>query len=255
MTRIPPALVECLSTANRILVLSGAGISAESGIPTFRDAMQGLWSRYRPEDLATPAAFLRQPELVWQWYQWRRRLVRDAQPNQGHHALAGLQDCLPDLRLVTQNVDGLHQRAGSKDVVELHGNLFEDRCSNSSCLHAAANASMESSSPPACPKCGALMRPGVVWFGEALPQAALERAQHAASHCQLLFSVGTSAVVYPAADLAWIGKQAGATVVEINPEPTPLTAVADFVLPRSGGEILPALLRALRPDYPDGAHT
>ncbi len=255
MTRIPQQLVECMAAARQVLVVSGAGISAESGIPTFRDAMQGLWSRYRPEDLATPAAFLRQPELVWQWYQWRRRLVADAQPNRGHLALAGLQNCLSSMMLVTQNVDGLHQRAGSKDVIELHGNLFENQCSSSACGHLEANTDLDATAPPQCPHCGSLMRPAVVWFGEALPEAALARARHGASECQLLLSVGTSAVVFPAADLAWMVKQAGAVLVEINPATTPLTAVADFVLSGPAGEILPAILRALVPEPSDGAHT
>jgi len=244
-----------MAAARQVLVISGAGVSAESGIPTFRDAMQGLWSRYKPEDLATPAAFARQPEVVWQWYQWRRRLVVDAQPNPGHRALAGLQDCLPGMLLVTQNVDGLHQRAGSKDVIELHGNLFENQCSASDCRHMAPNTDLEATTPPLCPSCGALMRPGVVWFGEGLPEAALARARQAASGCQLLLSVGTSAVVYPAADLAWMVKRTGAVLVEINPETTPLTAVADFVFPGPAGEILPAILRALCPEPSDGAHT
>lgn len=215
--------------------------------------MSGLWARYRPEDLATPEAFSRQPDLVWSWYQWRRRLVAEAQPNPGHRAIAALQRGLEQVSLVTQNVDGLHQRAGSPDVVELHGNLFSNRCSTPGCGREARAEDLDVGTPPPCPGCGARMRPGVVWFGEALPEEALERAWSAAGGCDLVFSVGTSAVVYPAAELAWIAARQGAGVVEINPEPTPLTAAADFVISQPGGTALPALLRALGPDSSDGA--
>lgn len=255
MTGIPPGLVERVANARSILVLTGAGVSAESGIPTFRDAMSGLWARYKAEDLATPEAFSRHPDLVWGWYQWRRRLVAGAQPNPGHRAIAGLQRRLGRVSLVTQNVDGLHQRAGSTDVVELHGNLFTNRCSAPDCSQRAEAADLDAETAPPCPRCGARLRPGVVWFGEALPADALERAWSAAGACDLVFSIGTSAVVYPAAELAWIAARAGASVVEINPEPTPLTDAADFAISQPGGVALPALLRALGPDLSDGADT
>jgi len=253
VSAVPLLLVERMRSARSVLVLTGAGVSAESGIPTFRDALSGLWARYRPEDLATPEAFARQPDLVWRWYQWRRRIVDEAQPNPGHRALAALQNCVDGMMLVTQNVDGLHQRAGSADVVELHGNLFEDRCSAADCAQSAPAASHDQPSPPPCPRCGAPLRPGVVWFGEPLPEVALERAARAAGSCDLVFSVGTSALVYPAAELAWIAARSGAAVVEINPEPTPLTEAADFVFSQPGGVALPAILRAMGPDPSDGA--
>ncbi len=253
MSATPLVLVERMRSAGSVLVLTGAGVSAESGIPTFRDALSGLWARYRPEDLATPEAFARQPDLVWKWYQWRRRMVDEAQPNPGHRALASLQSRVDGMTLVTQNVDGLHQRAGSTGVVELHGNLFEDRCSAADCAQSAPAASLDQASPPPCPRCGAPLRPGVVWFGEPLPEAALERATRAAGSCDLVFSVGTSTLVYPAAELAWIAARNGAVVVEINPEPTPLTEAADFVFSQPGGVALPAILRAMGPDPSDGA--
>jgi NAD-dependent deacetylase len=224
-------------------VLTGAGISAESGVPTFRDAQTGLWAQYRPEDLATPEAFARDPQRVWQWYEWRRGLVRQAEPNPGHHALAELANRVPRFTLVTQNVDGLHQRAGSRDVVEYHGNLFRDRCSAE---HAVRERATESASGlPECATCGALLRPDVVWFGEAIPGDAARRAEAAASACDVFLSIGTAAAVYPAAGLAAQARRGGATVIEINLEPTGLTDVADIALRGPAGQLLPSLVSAL----------
>lgn len=221
-------LARHLSQAAKVVFLTGAGASAESGIPTFRDAMTGLWSRFRPESLASPDGFARDPALVWGWYQWRRKLVEAAEPNAGHVAIAAMQSLLEDTMLVTQNVDGLHQRAGSSSVVELHGNLFRNICSRDGRdVDATAWVPGE---PPSCPRCGAHVRPAVVWFGEMLPEDALRRAQSAARNCDVFFSIGTSALVYPAADLAELALRSGATVVEVNPEPTPLTPHADFVI-------------------------
>ncbi|MCX7893645.1 MAG: NAD-dependent deacylase [Burkholderiales bacterium] len=239
------ALLTTLRRARSIAVLTGAGVSAESGIPTFRDAQTGLWARFRPEDLATPEAFERDPKLVWEWYAWRRDVVAKAAPNAGHAALARLATLVPELALITQNVDGLHQRAGSRDVIELHGNIHRSRC-------VRENTVVESWAdtgdlPPRCPRCGALLRPDVVWFGEMLPAAALERAEAAARGCDVFFSVGTSAAVYPAAHLPLVARDAGATVIEVNKDPTRISNAVTYVLRGPSGEILPQLLAAAWP--------
>jgi NAD-dependent deacetylase len=249
--KIPSGLLGTLAAARRPVVLSGAGTSAESGVPTFRDALDGLWSRYRPEELATPEAFRADPGLVWRWYRWRRDLVSQAAPNPGHLALAELARLQPGLRVITQNVDGLHQRAGSADVIELHGNLFVDLCSRSGDpVDAADDAS--SDQPPPCPGCGAPVRPGVVWFGELLPEAAFAEARELAAGCDVFFSVGTSSLVSPAADLAWLAANAGATLVEINPGSTPLTPHCQYVLEGPSGAVLPALVDALKTELHTG---
>ncbi len=240
-----PRLVRALRAARAVGVLTGAGISAESGIPTFRDAQTGLWARFRPEELATAEAFRRDPALVWDWYAWRRGLVAGAAPNAGHRALARLERLVPALVLVTQNVDGLHQRAGSANVVELHGNLHRSRCFAEGVVIAGDPGAGER--PPRCPRCGAHLRPDVVWFGEALPAQALERAETAARACDVFFSIGTSGAVFPAAQLPLTARAAGATVVEINRDPTPLTGAASFSLLGPSGTILPALVDAAWP--------
>jgi NAD-dependent deacetylase len=241
-----PRLVRALRAARRLVALTGAGISAESGIPTFRDAQTGLWSRFRPEELATADAFRRNPQLVWDWYAWRRGLVAGAAPNAGHRALVRLAGRVPALTLVTQNVDGLHQRAGSADVIELHGNIHRSKCFAEDIVIAEAPDTSER--PPRCPRCGGPLRPDVVWFGESLPPRALERAEAAARECDLLFSIGTSGAVFPAAQLPLTALQAGAALVEINKDPTPLTRVATYSLCGAAGAILPALLEAAWPD-------
>jgi NAD-dependent deacetylase len=235
------AVVAVLAGAQRMVVLTGSGISAESGVPTFRDAQSGLWSRYRPEDLATPEAFARDPSLVWRWYEWRRGLVRAVAPNAGHTALARLAQHHPPLKLITQNVDGLHQRAGSPDVIEFHGNLFVDRCSRPGCDR-QPSADKASPEPPPCPRCGALLRPGVVWFGEAIPEDALAEAHAAVATCDLFLSVGTSSMVYPAAGFAHTASARGACVIEVNPQPTPLSHAADFCIRESAANSLPMLV-------------
>jgi len=242
----PPeaSLVDRLRRARATVMLTGAGASAESGIPTFRDAMTGLWSRYSPEKLASPEGFADDPSVVWRWYEWRRDLVGGARPNAGHLAVTELQSLIKNFTLVTQNVDGLHQRAGSRTVLELHGNLFANLCSRDG-LPVEATAWIEGS-PPRCPRCGSAVRPGVVWFGEMLPQAVLVQAQAAAAACEIFFSVGTSALVYPAAELAEIALRSGAIVIEINPEPTPLTHLADYVIAEPSARALPRLCAALR---------
>jgi NAD-dependent deacetylase len=215
-----PAIdAECvtrLRAARHVAVLTGAGVSAESGIPTFRDALTGLWARYRPEDLATPEAFVRDPALVWAWYEWRHGLVSAAAPNPAHLALARLQALAPRFTLVTQNVDGLHQRAGSTGVWELHGSLCRVRCSRGCAERREWPAG--SGGPPPCPGCGSPLRPDVVWFGEPLPREALAAAWDAARACDVFLSVGTSNLVEPAASIPWVAAGAGALVIVVNPE-------------------------------------
>lgn len=222
-----------------MVALSGSGISAESGVPTFRDAQTGLWERYDPLELATPEAFARDPSLVWEWYEWRRGLVANAGPNPGHRALAELERRIPGFTLVTQNVDGLHQRAGSRNVIELHGNIMRSRCSAEGVI---VREYEREDTPPRCPGCGAFLRPDVVWFGEMLPLGVLEVASEAARGCDLFLSIGTSSLVYPAAALPYEALENGATVVEINPTLTPLSANANFALRGPAGQVLPDLL-------------
>ena len=229
-----------LSVASRVAVLTGAGISAESGIPTFRDAMTGLWSQFRPEDLATPEAFAANPNVVWEWYAWRREQVAKAAPNAGHTALADLERRSTHFALITQNVDGLHARAGSRNVIELHGNIMVDRCFAEGRVLVAADELP--GTPPRCARCGAPVRPGVVWFGEMLPPKALEEAYAAAQGCDVFLSVGTSTVVEPAASLPFAALDAGASVIEVNPTRTPLSARATIVLAGAAGAVLPRLL-------------
>lgn len=239
---VPEALLEALRIAQHVCVLTGAGVSAESGVPTFRDAQQGLWENYDPRQLATPEGFLSDPALTWKWYRWRRELVSTVQPNPGHDALATLQELVPRITLITQNVDGLHQRAGSKNVIEFHGNLFVDRCFSVDC-EIVDKAAGEI---PTCPSCGGLLRPGVVWFGEAIPDAALDASFAAASDCDLFMSVGTSSTVYPAAGLVDVARDAGAVCIEINPKPSDNSATFDYALSGKSGELLPKLIDSLK---------
>lgn len=221
--------------------MTGSGISAESGVPTFREAQTGLWSRYDPQQLATPEAFTRDPKLVWEWYEWRRKLIGEAEPNPGHRALVELEKQTPSFTLVTQNVDGLHQRAGSRDVTELHGNIMRTICSAEK-VEVDPGKTEEKPSP--CPNCGAPLRPDVVWFGEMLPAGAMESASEAAGSCDVFLSIGTSSLVYPAASLPYAANAVGATVVEVNPEDTPLTPAADYALRGKAGEALSGLVEA-----------
>jgi NAD-dependent deacetylase len=230
---------EWVRAARHVAVLTGAGISAESGVPTFRDAQTGLWARFDPTQLATEEAFRANPSMVWDWYAFRRDLIAKVEPNAGHRALADFARRHPGrMTLITQNVDGLHQRAGSAEVLALHGNIFEDKWldTQKACCNAEAAAA---GSPPYCDRCGNLLRPDVVWFGEPLPMQALAGAQEAARHCDLMLVIGTSGVVYPAAGLA---RTARGKVVIINPEPTELDDAADAVLQGKAAELLPQLL-------------
>ncbi len=208
-------LVDALKAARHVCVLTGAGISAESGVPTFRDAQTGLWAKYDPLQLATPQAFEADPELVWDWYQFRRGLVRAVEPNAAHRALVELAELVPHFTLITQNVDGLHARAGSRNVIEFHGNLFVNRCFH----EGTVVEDRESKELPHC-KCGAPLRPGVVWFGESIPEGALDESFAAAADCDVFLSIGTSSQIYPAAGLIDIALESGAVVAEINPDPT-----------------------------------
>jgi NAD-dependent deacetylase len=240
---LPPSLAERVRAAGRAVVFTGAGVSKESGLATFRDA-DGLWSRTRPEDLATPEAFRRQPDLVWRWYGERFRRAAAAGPNPAHRAIARLERVFPSLVVVTQNVDGLHRRAGSRDILELHGTLAAARCQRCGEEMEMEMASRRSPDHPPRHGCGGLFRPAVVWFGEPLPQEALARAFREAERCDLLLSVGTSAQVYPAAGVLEIAHRAGAALVEVNPEPTPFSARAHLRIAAPAGEALPALVEA-----------
>ncbi len=240
---IPAALVAALRAARFVAVLTGAGVSAESGVPTFRDALAGLWAQYDPRELATPGAFARNPKRVWDWYAERRAMVAGVAPNPAHYALAALERRVPQFLLATQNVDGLHQRAGSERVVELHGNILRVRCSREGTVVAHWDEG-GADAPPRCAACGAFLRPDVVWFEELLPPEALAAAEHAARRCDVLIVAGTSAEVYPAAALPAEALARGVRVVEVNPNETPLSTYADDVLRGPAGVVLPALVAA-----------
>jgi NAD-dependent deacetylase len=235
---LPAGLLQIIEKTSYICVLTGAGISAESGIATFR-GQDGLWAKYNPQDLASEPAFRANPELVWAWYQHRRRSVAAAMPNPGHAALSRIEHRIPQFTLATQNVDGLHRVAGSQNVLELHGNIMINRCFQCG-IESAVNPDVLADTLLKCP-CGGLLRPGVVWFGEPLPADIVQKAVEAARHCQLFLSVGTSSLVYPAASLPEIALEAGIPVVEINPEVTAFSERATFSIHGRAGEILPIL--------------
>jgi NAD-dependent deacetylase len=225
-----------------VAVLTGAGISAESGVPTFRGE-GGLWQSYRAEELATPRAFRRDPKLVWEWYDWRRGLIGACEPNAAHYTLAEIESHFYDFVLITQNIDGLHRLAGSRNIVELHGNIWGMRCTRG-CRAPWENRTVPLPQvPPHCPSCGSLVRPDVVWFGESLPSQALDAAFAAAQRCQVMLVIGTSAVVQPAASLPVVALQRGAYVVEINPQSTPLSEVVDQAIHESAAVALPGWWR------------
>jgi NAD-dependent deacetylase len=239
----PEELIRFLRKAERVAALTGAGVSQESGLRTFRDAQTGLWAQYKPTDLASPEAFARDPKLVWDWYAWRREAIKGVRPNPGHYALVEMARHIHDFSLITQNVDGLHRMAGSPRLIELHGNLQRVKCS--ACGREAEAWEEADGEVPCCESCGSPLRPDVVWFGEALPRAELESAVQAARSCHVFFSIGTSGIVQPAASLAFAAHNRGALVVEINAERTPLTPKVDFAFHGKSGEILPALVRAV----------
>ena len=230
---------EILRPAKRVAVLTGAGISAESGVPTFRGP-DGLWRRFRAEDLATPEAFADDPKLVWEWYDWRRGKIAGVAPNPGHATLAKWERRFPAFTLITQNVDGLHARAGSKNLLELHGNIWKTRCTAEGTVAQHDEVPLQIL-PPRCPDCGALLRPHIVWFGESLDRAVIDRAFAESASCDVMLVVGTSALIHPAASLPYHALQAGAGVIEINPDTTPLTPEATLFLRGKSGEILPRI--------------
>lgn len=235
---------EAIGISQRPVIFTGAGISKESGIPTFRDAQEGLWARYNPEDLASPRAFQANPELVWNFYQHRREIQKNCRPNPAHHALAALEHHKPACIVITQNVDGFHQQAGNKKVIPLHGNILENRCFFDcpgviSCEALPADGPV----PPRCPQCGEKsLRPNVVWFGEFLDEALMTASLAAVEECDLLLIVGTSGVVQPAASLAQQAIDQGKTVIEINPEPTVYSDRVTIFLPARAAQVLPKLI-------------
>lgn len=236
---------EILRSAKSVLCLTGAGISAESGIATFRDAQTGLWSNFDPQTLASQSGFAADPGLVWRWYMERLGAVEQAHPNSGHRALAELAQQVERFTLVTQNIDDLHERAGSEGVLHIHGRITKFRCNRCGQTHALTATERANQEPPTCLTCGEHVRPDVVWFGENLPGRVLDAAWRAAERCDVALVVGTSAVVYPAAQVPLVAKQQGAVLIDINPECTPISEVADLFLQGTGGEVLPTLLAAM----------
>ena len=238
--QVSPQLLKLLRERVPTVVLTGAGVSAESGVPTFRGA-DGIWKKLNPQELASIDGFMSNPKLVWEWYLFRRNIVDKVEPNPGHLTLAQMSKTLPDFTLVTQNVDNLHQDAGTDNVIELHGNIMRNKCFQ--CGAPMPNMEIDPESLPSC-KCGGQIRPDVVWFGEMLPAEAIDTAQSKSVAAQLFFSIGTSAEVFPAAQLPLLAKQAGAYLVEINLDPTPVTRIADESFSGKSGEILPLIWEA-----------
>jgi len=236
-------LLKKLKEAENICVLTGAGVSAESGIPTFRDP-GGIWEKFRPEQLANFEAFMSDPDFVWSWYQHRREIMREVKPNKGHIALAEMENIIANFDLITQNIDNLHFRAGSKKITELHGNIERNFCMK--CRTFYPEIDLSEKKVLKCEKCGGLIRPDVVWFGEMLPMKELRHAEESAADSDVFFTIGTSAEVYPAAMLPIIAKRAGAYVVEINTKPTPISGELDEILTGKSGEILDELINEVK---------
>jgi NAD-dependent deacetylase len=236
-----------LSTARRVVVLTGAGMSKKSGIPTFREAQEGLWSRLDPMEMASQAGFLRNPRLVWDWYEYRFGMVQAAQPNPGHLAVAQLEGLVPNIAVITQNIDGLHAAAGSTQVLELHGSIRRYKCiSGRHAGFAREDFADQSEKPPRCPKCRDILRPDVVWFGEYLPETVLREAHEACLRCDAMLVVGTSGVVQPAASLPYVAARTGSIVIDVNPEADELSEMADMFLRGKAGVIVPQLLAAIQ---------
>lgn len=233
-------VVELMLKCSNVAVSTGAGISAESGVPTFR-GKDGLWGKFKAEELATMEAFMANPKIVWEWYNWRRELMARVKPNPGHYAICQMASLFDDFTLITQNVDNLHRQAGSTDVLELHGNIHRNKCARCNTI-VDLEQEIDPDDIPTCVKCRGPIRPDVVWFGEMLPEDIIAEAFERAEKAEIFFSVGTSALVQPAASLPLVAARNGATLVEINPEQTPLTEVADFYLQGGAGEILPRLV-------------
>ena len=236
-----------LARSARLAVFTGAGVSKESGIPTFREPETGLWARYDPMQLATPEAYRKDPAFVWSWYEYRFGVAAEAEPNPGHLAIAELEQLLPKVVVITQNIDGLHQRAGSSHVIELHGSMHSFRCIEGRHRgYSWDDFADQDEKPPRCPECGDYLRPEVVWFGEGLPPEALNAAQRLSAGCDVMLIVGTSGVVYPAAAMPMLAKEAGATVIDVNPERDALARTCDLFLRGPGGDVLPELVLAVR---------
>lgn len=233
-----------IAVSSNIVVLTGAGISAESGVPTFR-GQEGLWQNFRPEELATPEAFWKDPKLVWEWYDWRRNAVKAAKPNPGHYSLAELEDETPKFTLITQNIDGLHQMAGSRNIIEMHGNLWQVRCTKCGDIEENHDVPM-AELPPKCLKCGEIGRPNVVWFNEIIPMEVIDNSLKAIEECDVMLIIGTSGIVEPAASMGLVAKQTDKTVIEINLELTPSSGLYDLTLLGKSGEILPLLYTSNR---------
>jgi NAD-dependent deacetylase len=241
-------LIEQLRAATRVTVVTGAGVSAASGVPTFRGA-GGLWKHYRAEDLATPEAFARDPATVWEWYDWRRQLIAKAEPNDAHRVLARWESRFPTFTLITQNVDGLHERAGSTRIIRYHGSIWRLQCSASCAGSAGGWGDLRAplpELPPRCAHCRALARPGVVWFGEPIPPEAAREAARSAANCDVFLAIGTSSIVYPAAGLAHEAARAGAFTAEINIEATEASAAMDLAIAAPAEQVLPAIDLTLR---------
>lgn len=250
------SLLTALARAEHIVAFTGAGVSAESGVPTFR-GNDGIWAKFKPEELANFDAFMRNPELVWEWYSARKKIIASITPNPGHRAVAEMETIFQTVTVVTQNIDNLHRRAGSKNVLELHGNIERNYCIKCRTWYSDIDIGGQQGAPRCTSKeCGDLIRPDVVWFGELLPGSEWNGAMKAASGADVFFSIGTSGVVYPAASIPFTAKQKGAFLCEINPEPTPLTDVVDEFLQGKSGEILPLLVDEIRksrsPSSPQG---
>jgi NAD-dependent deacetylase len=237
------AAAEALHDAKAVVVSTGAGMSKESGIPTFRDAPNALWENYDPQELASPGGFLKNPALVWKWYQDRRAMIAKAEPHPGHFAIAEMAGLFGDFTLITQNIDNLHRRAGSSDVIEIHGNIFNYKCFDNE--HPVSELPDGDDVPPRC-SCGSMIRPAVVWFGEQLPEDRIARSHRALHNCDVILVVGTSGIVVPAAYFPSIAKQEGARVIEVNPEMSQVTHEADIFLQGPAGEVMPKVVAHLK---------
>jgi len=235
-------LIDALKKARRVAVLTGAGVSAESGVPTFRGE-NGIWKKFKPEELANFDAFMENPDMVWEWYTYRKQMMSEVKPNEGHYALAKMEEFFPEFTLITQNIDNLHREAGSKNILELHGNIRRNFCIKCKKFYNDDEITIGNKVPNCT--CGGMIRPDVVWFGEMLPQDVLNAAYYSSENCDVFFSIGTSAVVYPAAMLPVVAIQANALVIEVNIETTPLTSSVHHHLSGAFGEILPKLLKEM----------
>ncbi len=239
----PEETIARLRRAKSCVVLTGAGVSAESGVPTFRDAISGTWSNFNVEEFATPEAFIKNPKKVWEWYEYRRNLLKDIDPNQGHYAIAELERVYSDFWFVTQKIDGLHRKAGNKNVLEIHGNIYRNKCFEENTI--VDNISVGEEIPPKCPNCGSYVRPDVVWFHEPLPKYEMEKAIEVSSRCDVFIVAGTSAIVYPAAELPIVAKNTGAYVIEINIEKTLISTQMDITILGKTGIVLPKLTESI----------